>query len=205
MLAVATVALAVFTLIAFDVGRDGSLTVLDARINTWLHHHGTPGWIAFFLWISNLHSNLVIAIVMAAVLAYLWFVHTRRWIATFALTVFGGMLLNFLLKLWFARERPFFEDPIITPKTYSFPSGHTLLAAVFYTTLCAFAFSRTRGPRLRACFALLGFLMIGLVGFSRMYLGAHYLSDVVAAFLEGIAWVAISLVITRIVRTGRRV
>jgi membrane-associated phospholipid phosphatase len=189
-----------FILIAVDVAADGAITVLDARINTWLHDHGTRRLITFFLFIGFLHTDLTITLLMAAILAYLWSRHLRRWAATFALTVFGGMLLNFLLKVTFARTRPSFEVPFIREKTFSFPSGHTILATVFWGTLCIYAFSCTRDKKKRVLMAALCFSLIALVGFSRMYVGAHYLSDVMGAFLEGVAWIASSLLIVKLVR-----
>jgi undecaprenyl-diphosphatase len=156
--------------------------------------------ITFFLFVGLLHTELTITLVMAGILAYLWSRHLRRWAGTFALTVFGGMLLNFWLKLMFARTRPSFEVPFIREKTFSFPSGHTILATVFWGTVCLYAFSCTRDKKKRVLVAALCFSMIALVGFSRMYIGAHYLSDVMGAFLEGMAWIASSLLLVRVVR-----
>src|SRR5262245_21519219 len=75
----ALTALFLFILLAVDVRNEGAITVLDARINIWLHSHGTRGWLTFFLWVSSLYSNLTITLVMAAILAYLWSRHLRRW------------------------------------------------------------------------------------------------------------------------------
>ena len=125
--------------------------------------------------------------------AYLWIKRIRVWVLTLMLAVFGGILLNFLLKHVFARQRPHFDDPLLTPTTYSFPSGHTLMATVFYGTLCALIMSRIVSWRWRVVTILAAGVMILLVGFSRIYLGAHYLSDVLAAIAEGLAWIAFCL------------
>jgi len=199
-LIVGLAALFLFILIAVDIANEGAITRLDARINNWLHSHGTRRLITFFLFVGFLHRDLTIALVMAGILAYLWSRHLRRWAGTFALTVFGGMLLNFLLKVTFARTRPSFEIPFIKEKTFSFPSGHTILATVFWGTVCIYAFSCTRDKKKRVLVAALCFALIALVGFSRMYVGAHYLSDVIGAFLEGVAWIASSLLLVRLVR-----
>jgi len=118
--------------------------------------------------------------------------------------MFGGMLLNALLKLWFVRARPPFDNPILILRTYSFPSGHTMLATVFYVTLCVFVVTRLRNLKSRALAISFVILMIALVALSRMYLGAHYFTDILAALMEGIAWVAASLLLVDVIRLRRK-
>jgi undecaprenyl-diphosphatase len=130
-----------------------------------------------------------------AVSGYLWIKRVRVWVLTLMLAVFGGMLLNFLLKDVFVRPRPHFDDPLLTLTTYSFPSGHTMMATVFYGTLCALIVSRIVFWRWRVLAIVAAGVMILLVGFSRIYLGAHYLSDVLAAIAEGLAWIAFCLLV----------
>jgi membrane-associated phospholipid phosphatase len=197
------IALVVFILIAAEVVSSGPLTLLDTRINLWLHSHHSPGFIQFFLWVSKLHSNWSVTIVTGGIAIYLWMKRLRYWILILAVSVWGGVLLNVILKLLFARPRAHFDDPILTLPTFSFPSGHTMLATVFYGTLCVFAFSRTRSTTVRALVVSLSVFMIALVGFSRMYLGVHYLTDVVGATAEGAAWISLSLVFVNTMRRSR--
>jgi undecaprenyl-diphosphatase len=105
----------------------------------------------------------------------------------------------------FARARPHFDDPIVILKTFSFPSGHTMTATVFYGALCVFALSRIRNWKLQAPMLVLSTVMIALVGFSRMYLGVHYLTDVIGAIVEGLMWVALSSIVSGVVRKEGRV
>jgi len=146
------------------------------------------------LLITNIHSTLGVTVMTLAISGYLWIKRFRVWVLTLMLTVFGGMLLNFLLKHVFVRPRPYFENPLLTFTSYSFPSGHTMMATVFYGTLCVLVASRVRHWRWRVVAIAVAGFMILLVGFSRIYLGAHYLSDVLAAIAEGLAWLAFSLV-----------
>ena len=105
----------------------------------------------------------------------------------------GGLLLNVLMKLAFHRARPVFDDPLLTLSTYSFPSGHVAGSTILYGLVVVWVFGHTR-RRSRRLLAVAGaFAAIGLVAFSRMYLGVHYLSDVSAAFAEGVAWLALCL------------
>jgi undecaprenyl-diphosphatase len=103
------------------------------------------------------------------------------------------MLLNVLMKHAFGRARPMFAEPMLTLTTYSFPSGHVAAATLFYGLLAAFMVTRIEAWRWRLLVTLMAFLIVVLVGLSRIYLGVHYLSDVLAAFAEGIAWLAICL------------
>jgi membrane-associated phospholipid phosphatase len=207
LVALAAAAL-IFALIVLDVAVGGRATLIDARLSTWLHTHSTPILTTIFRLISRIHSGLIVSIVTLAICAYLWTRHLRDWVLTFLLAVFGGMLLNVALKHLFERLRPSFADAIPRLTTFSFPSGHTLLASVFYGSLCAFFVARTQRRKLRALGILSAVLITALVGFSRIYLGAHYLTDVLGAMVEGLAWLAVIFLIARIVgkrRTTERI
>jgi undecaprenyl-diphosphatase len=82
---------------------------------------------------------------------------------------------------------------MVTLNTYSFPSGHTAGATVFYGVLAAYLVSRRREPGLRVAIVAVAILAVVLVAISRMYLGAHYLSDVAAAAASSTAWLAVCL------------
>ena len=130
---------------------------------------------------TQLHSPpalTALSLAFAAVLARLrqWY-----WIVTLAAALGGGMLVNLVLKASYERLRPHFEDPLLVLTSYSFPSGHTAGATLFYGVLAAFLVSRTYDWRRRAAAVAAAIVAVLLVAFSRMYLGAHYLSDVLAA------------------------
>jgi len=184
----------VFGAIAEDVVTQDPLTIVDARFSAWLHAHSFNSLTRVMLLITRVHSVLGVTVMTVAVSAYLWIKRFRFWVLKLLLAVFGGMLLNLLLKHLFVRQRPHFDDPLLTLTTYSFPSGHTMMATVFYGTLCVLVASRVRHWRWRVVAIAVAGFMILLVGFSRIYLGAHYLSDVLAAMAEGLAWLAFSLV-----------
>ena len=182
-----------FLAIAWNVTALSSLAALDARIAAWLHAHGRPGLIAFLLAVTHLNSTVAIAawsVLFAAMLARLreWY-----WILTLALGVGGGMLLNLALKAAYERMRPRFDEPILELASYSFPSGHTAAAVLFYGVLAAFLVSRFYDARRRVACVAGAIGMVALVAFSRVYLGAHYLSDVVAAVCSSTAWLVLCL------------
>jgi undecaprenyl-diphosphatase len=183
----------IFLAIAWSVTTRTPLVTLDAKMAAWLHSHGSPALTTFMVWVTQANSTLgigLMSVVFAIVLARLreWY-----WLLTLALAVAGGMLVNVALKHTYERARPHFDDPMVTLSSYSFPSGHTAGAVVFYGTLAAFLVSRYYDTRKRAAIIAGAILAILLVAFSRMYLGAHYLSDVVAAAASSTAWLVLCL------------
>ena len=194
------VSIGLFGGIAEDVATQDPITLVDVRFSTWLHTRAVEPLTTFMLLVTSLHSGLGVTVMTLAVSAYLWFRRLRIWTVTLILAVFGGMALNFLLKNLFLRPRPHFNDPILTLTTYSFPSGHTMMATVFYGTLCALVLSKARRRQWRVMAILGAALLVLLVGFSRIYLGAHFLSDVLAAIAEGLAWLAFCLIAVETVR-----
>jgi membrane-associated phospholipid phosphatase len=194
VLAILIVAVWVFGAIAEDVVTNDPLTVVDARFSAWLHDHSIESLTRFLLLITHLHSLLGMTVMTLAVSAYLWVKRLPIWVLTLMLAVFGAMLLNLLLKHLFVRARPHFDSPLLVLTTYSFPSGHTVMATVFYGTLCALIVSRNRRWLWRVLTLAAAAFLVLLVGFSRIYLGVHYLSDVLAAIAEGLAWLAFCLI-----------
>ena len=183
----------VFGGIAQDVVRRKPLTVVDANLAAWLHARVTPGLTRVMLHISDIGSPVVVSgLALLLALALLW---GRKWYRLLALvlTVPGGLLLNVLLQSAFHRARPQFSTPILTLTSYSFPSAHALAATVFYGLSAALAVSLLSVWRWRVLVVLLAGVLILLVGFSRLYLGVHFLSDVLAATAEGLAWLALCL------------
>lgn len=191
-----SVATWLFAALAEDVSNGETITTIDVRFSNWLHVHGSAALTTLMLLLTNLHSTLGITLMTVAVSIYLWRRQLRHWVFIFVLTVYSGVLLNLLLKSIFHRARPHFADPILTLSSPSFPSGHTMTATVFYGTLCAIVISRVSGWRRRGFSIIVAIFLIALVGFSRIYLGAHYLSDVLGAMAEGAAWLALCLTAT---------
>lgn len=168
------------------------LTVTDAQVSNWLHENHTPAQIAIFKFITSLGSTLVANGLAFLVGIYLLWRRQYYWFTTLVLSVVGGVVLNRLLKHAFQRTRPQFDDPIMTFTGYSFPSGHTITATVLYGCLAAMILANTKSKPARTVVIVLAGTLIAMVGFSRIYLGAHYLSDVLAAIAEGLAWLSLS-------------
>ncbi len=109
----------------------------------------------------------------------------------FAITMAGAALLNITLKLTFKRARPepFFN--LSLPETYSFPSGHSLTSAVFFGALAAILTARIKSKRARVTIWTVSTLMFLTIGFSRIYLGVHHTTDVIAGFAAALIWILV--------------
>jgi len=176
-----------------DIRTHAPITVLDTKLSGWLHAHSSPPLTAALWFITSLHGTWPVALATFVIGIRLRLKRQRYWLAAIWLTVYGGMLLNWALKLVFQRARPAFVEPTLTITGYSFPSGHTMMATTLYGVLAVYLVSRTRSPGRRALVITVASIMIALVGFSRIYLGAHYLSDVLGAMAEGLAWMSLCL------------
>ena len=196
-IAVLLVATALFGIIAEDVATKDPLLQQDIQVSVWLHTHGSPVFSAFLLAITEMHSTVGIAILTLIVAIALWRKGDRYWLLSLALAVPGGMLLNVILKHVFHRARPVWEDPFLTLASNSFPSGHAAAATLFYGFLAAHMVWRTKNSAVHALVVMGCALMVALVAFSRVYLGVHYLSDVLGAIAISTAWLVLCLIVVR--------
>jgi undecaprenyl-diphosphatase len=138
--------------------------------------------------VTALGSFAVLGIVVVAIVGYLLLVHQRAATWLILLSVVGGVIVNNILKLSFARPRPDLVAPAARVFTTSFPSGHAALSAITYLTLGALL-ARTHPSRaIRIYFMSLAVILALLVGVSRVYLGVHYPTDVLAGWCIGAAW-----------------
>jgi undecaprenyl-diphosphatase len=181
-------ALYLFAELAEEVS-EGDARRPDEAALRFVNRLASPPLTAFMRGVTRLGSNEVLVGVGAcAVLAFL-LARWRRAAVALTLTMAGAALLNFLLKLAFRRERPapFFDAP--PPESYSFPSGHALLSFCLYGMLAAVVAARLkrRGPRALVWAAAA--LLVTLIGLSRLYLGVHYPSDVLAGYAAAFVWV----------------
>jgi membrane-associated phospholipid phosphatase len=114
----------------------------------------------------------------------------------------GGMLLNEWVKVLVHRQRPFLDGPFVDWSGYSFASGHTIGATLLYGQLLLFVLPALKGRHWRLLSVSSAVCLIALVGFSRIALGAHFLTDVLAAIFFGIIWLALCVVFSRPMRRG---
>lgn len=180
-----------FSEIAEDVVEGDTITVIDVQLAHWFRARATEGFTRAMLFITHWNGITGTSVMTALLAAWFAWRKAHYWLIVLVTAVPGGMLLNVVLKHIFRRQRPSLEDPLLTLATYSFPSGHTVAATLFYGVLACFLVRRIHAWPRRALVVAAGCLMVMLVALSRMYLGVHYLSDVMAASAEGAAWLAV--------------
>ena len=103
-----------------------------------------------------------------------------------AIVALGGLGLNLLLKNLFVRTRPALWERIVQVDLYSFPSGHAMMSMMIYGAIGYIL--AVQFPQRRGWIALATVLLVGAIGFSRLYLGVHWLTDVVAGYAAGLVW-----------------
>jgi undecaprenyl-diphosphatase len=172
----------------------------DQGVATWFHERLTPAFASVLHTLTEFGSGEWIGIVLGALV--LFFVWKRSWpsLVMLIIAVPGGMLLNEWLKLAVHRQRPFVEGPYVDWSGYSFASGHTIAATLLYGQLLLFLLPllKTRHLRLLCIFSAASLVL--LVGFTRIALGAHFLTDVLAAMFFGIIWLMLCTVLGKSVR-----
>jgi len=201
-LLIAATALFVFGWLAEEM-LEGDTQQFDAYLRIAVHQHATPGLTRLMQVFSFLGSvAAVTSMCLTAVCISLYYRRTRT-AALLAITMLGVAALDVALKHAFHRPRPvaFFGA---TPSSYSFPSGHALGSLCFYGILAAILAARARGRVARFCIWMAAVLLVGMIGFSRIYLGVHYPSDVIAGYCAAAVWVGAVGFLDRTLRTTER-
>lgn len=169
-----------------DVVTQDQIVRTDMHIANFMVLYRSAELTRVFTWITALGDwpIIVSAAVVISLLSY--FRRKRKFIFPFWLTIFGAELFDFLGKIAFHRPRP--GQALIAESDYSFPSGHATIAMVFYGFLVYAFFRSSKSIGVKCAGLLVGLALILLIGFSRLYLGVHYLSDVWAGYLLGALW-----------------
>jgi undecaprenyl-diphosphatase len=196
LLSLATAVLSLFLLgwLANEM-REGDTLPFDLAVRAWVHQFASPGMTRAMTAISLLGYNLLIVelVVALAVFLLLRWRHAAGWLAV---SVAGGLALDLALKYAFHRSRP---QPYFgaAPQSYSFPSGHALCSFCFYAVLAGLIAARTRSLFIRVAVGIAAAVLVIAIGLSRIYLGVHYPSDVIAGYLAAAVWVTTLLVLDR--------
>ncbi len=154
-----------------------------------IHAAATPAATSFFRVVTMLGFEILWVIGIGVGVFFIW---RRKWLrlGVWIAALVGGEILDLLLKNLFARPRPTFADPLATALFYSFPSGHATMSLITYGFLAYLFFVSLKHAALRVLISAALILLTLLIGFSRIYLGVHYVSDVLAGFAVGGLWLS---------------
>jgi undecaprenyl-diphosphatase len=183
-----------FVSIAEEV-HEGETDRFDRAVILWLRNPADlsdplgPRWFEEMVRdVTALGSNVVLAFVTASVIGFLALIHKRGAALLVLVSVLGGSLLGDILKLIFARPRPDLVPHGAEVYTMSFPSNHAMGAAVTYLTLGALLARLQVSRRVKGYFLAISVVLTVAVGLSRVYLGVHWPTDVLAGWSVGAAW-----------------
>lgn len=182
----------IFLLLAKDVIL-GNTIFFDAPIARYIVSIGSPVMTEFVRVLTHMGDKLIIGFLGFLIAVILFLRHHRLDAAAVVVVLVGSAAINVALKLMFERARPDSALALIVEDGFSFPSGHAMTAAVF----AAIAIYAVRRSRWRGAIfiGMIGYML--LVGFSRIYLGVHYPSDVLAGFCVSIAWAGLAFGIAK--------
>jgi membrane-associated phospholipid phosphatase len=184
---------AAFALLAQAYATGSPVVEVDAWLASSLHANLVPSATSFLSTVTTLGSTAGLALVAAAAAAYLVPRGRGRDAALVVVTLVGAQLVTWVLKAIFERPRPTFDDPVATASWFSFPSGHALSSLAVYGALAYVVARRVSSPRARIAVVGGAALLVATIGFSRLYLGVHYLTDVLAGYSAGLALLLLAI------------
>lgn len=193
--------LTIFALIADEV-HEGATTAFDSAILLWINARGNPGFDWFFIHITDLGGVTFLAILSVIITAFLIYKKSYYRALLMLAAVGGAAMMNLILKSIFERTRPDLWTHLVTEDNFSFPSGHAMGSSAFAFAIIAILW----GTKWQPLAIGLGIIYIFFIGFSRLYLGVHFPTDIIAGWALSLAWVSVvtGLVYTRVYRSRQR-
>ncbi len=167
---------------------EGETLAFDEALRQGVHSMASPLITSFFIGVSFLGSPGFLIGVGVIVISLFFYFGWRRAAVLFLVTMAGEVILNLILKNNYARPRPepFFDYAL--PSSFSFPSGHALGSFCFYGILAWIISSRLENLAAKRSLRAAAAVLVFFIGVSRIYLGVHYPTDVLAGFVTGLIW-----------------
>lgn len=194
-LAIAGVATVLFVGLTLLVVRSDTPGAIDLAVSGWFQSHRSGVGDAIFITLALIGSPAAIGLLGAGVgLVLLWH---RRWqlAAVWVRTLVGCGVVNLAVKAVLQRQRPPHDPSLLFRVSWSYPSGHVMGSVVGFGMLAWLLIHTTRGQERRGPIVDAVIAVIFLVALSRLYLGVHYLSDVLGAISAGVAWLALMIAV----------
>ncbi len=174
----------------------------DTSLLLWIHQFSNPSLDAVMLTITRFGDREVIIPIVGISIVILWLRHYRQEAQIFTIASIGGAILNTGLKLFFGKPRPELWTRLIAETSYSFPSGHALGSMVVYGLL---AYLLTlHYPRFTPFIYIFAVVLIVLIGSSRLYLGVHWPTDIIAGYGVGFLWLMICTTMLKLQARNRQ-
>jgi undecaprenyl-diphosphatase len=187
---VAALALILFVWLAREVTR-GDAMRLDTPIRNAVHDRSSPPLTAMMRGVSLCGSEVMLVPLGVILAGWLVAAKRRRAAVVFGVAALGAEALDQIMKLLFDRPRPEPFFGLASPITHSFPSGHAMVSCCFFGVLAMILAAREPSHARRVAIFAGAALLVALMGFSRVYLGFHYPTDVLAGYAAAVVWLAV--------------
>ena len=168
----------------------------DKAILLWIHQFANPILDKIMLNVTRLGNPSTVVAITLVTLAILWWRRYYQEAKIFLLNCLGGAVLSYGLKLAFSKPRPQLWQLLISETSYSYPSGHALGSMVLYGFLAYLLGDRF--PQYAKVFYLIAAILIAAIGLSRLYLGVHWPTDIIAGYGVGFLWVTFCITMLKL-------
>ncbi len=177
------------------------LQTLDSLVANFFLTLRTPLLTQVFEFITVFGSPLATAII-TLILAIIIYKKHRTYLLPLLTTSIGAGITIYTTKIFFHRLRPL--DALVTEKSFSFPSGHALIAIALYGLLTYIIYLNLKNKSQKIATVSIGTILILLIGISRLYLGVHYGSDVLGGYIIGSLWLAVGVIMLKLLLNSHR-
>lgn len=167
----------------------------DVAVSTFVYQFRNPFLTQIMEFFSFLGRDIVI-LCTAPIILILAIRKHKKEAFLFSVILFMGFIINLAIKWFIARPRPILS-PLVFESFYSFPSGHAMDSFVFYSLIAFFIFRFTRNKKISITISSLSLLLVTLISISRVYLGVHYPTDVIAGMIGGFWWITTAIVVEK--------
>ena len=185
----------IFILQIFILANKELVKNIDTLINVAIYSIRNSTLNDIFIGITQIGEWYSVALLLVIISALFWIFKKRSYILPFAIAVISSGIIGYVSKFIIDRERPDQQFALVIEKTDAFPSLHSATVSAILGFLIYFVWKENDNKNSELVFTILSILLILLVGFSRLYLGVHYLSDVIVGYLVGVFCVLVGILI----------
>lgn len=168
----------------------------DENILLWIHRFSHPILDTIMLNITKLGNPTVVVTITIITFGILWWKQYRQEATIFGIHASGGVILSYGLKFTFSKSRPQLWEQLIKETSFSYPSGHALGSMVLYGFIAYLLASHY--PKFAKIIYIFALILIGTIGLSRLYLGVHWPTDIIAGYGVGYLWVIFSITMLKL-------
>lgn len=187
------ICLFVFVLITINVLNDNNMAsdvVMYDWISKYIISDGMTSIIKCITWFGSTIGIIIIGLIS------LFIIRNKKINISLAICLILGTIVNNIIKIVFARARPNI-NPLVVEDSYSFPSGHSMMSVLLYGYLIYLIYNYIKNKKIKYLLITLLSILILSIGFTRVYLGVHYFSDVIGGFVFGIAYLIMYIEISK--------